>query len=311
MVDTRPMIMFERFLVDTGIFWQYPARTEEAMYKKQSRENSYMPIPWATIIDKHTDIVRITNSITQVVMRCHPRPNQTCCQHVHWRKLLHTFKSLGISKLYTPHKLRGEDWIDGIQIVACPLFAVNIEDPKFSVGRHSDNGARRLYLYSFIGAYAPHYISRIRPLLFEMKHPKDAVVRNIGIWHLEKVVYSQNQNAHGHITEDREREARTLEYNAVLCSSNFSLCPSGAGPSSIRLWESLATGAIPVILSDGMCLPDESNPIWNKSVVRIDEKDIHTLEKTLRKYSDEDILEMRHACKEAYAKYALRFEYIR
>jgi Exostosin family len=299
----QPIAVFEKFVKEQGMFFQYPARTEEAFYKMQDRNSQYMPVPWATIIDKRGDLQRITNAISSVAMHCKPRPTETCCQHIHWRKLLPTLKIVGITKLYTPHKQRGEDYVDGVKIVACPLFAVNIEDPRFSIGGH--DGPRHL-LYSFVGAYAPHYISRVRMALFEMPHPPDAVVFNIGIWHLEQVVYSRHQGADGHIEADEARDARTLEYNKILGSSSFSLCPSGAGPNSIRFWESLAAGAVPVILADGMSLPNESDPIWDAATVRIEERHVHTLEKVLRQFTDAQVLEKRAAARAAYAKYGLR-----
>ena len=41
----------------------------------------------------------------------------------------------------------------------------------------------------------------------------------------------------------------------LLLNSKYTLCPSGSGPNSIRLWESLACGSIPIILSDTLDLP--------------------------------------------------------
>ena len=55
-------------------------------------------------------------------------------------------------------------------------------------------------------------------------------------------------------------------------ASRYSLCPSGAGPNSIRLWESLAVGAIPIILADTLELPEHED--WDKAVLRVPEKDL-------------------------------------
>jgi hypothetical protein len=38
-------------------------------------------------------------------------------------------KILGITTLYTPHKIKDEDVINGITLKPCPLYAVNVEDP--------------------------------------------------------------------------------------------------------------------------------------------------------------------------------------
>ena len=38
--------------------------------------------------------------------------------------------------------------------------------------------------------------------------------------------------------------------------SKYTLCPSGSGPNSIRLWEALAVGSLPIVLSDNLDLPN-------------------------------------------------------
>jgi len=45
----------------------------------------------------------------------------------------------------------------------------------------------------------------------------------------------------------------------------FSICPSGAGPNSLRLWECLANGSIPVLLSDRQELPRLNGLFADKS----------------------------------------------
>ena len=49
------------------------------------------------------------------------------------------------------------------------------------------------------------------------------------------------------------------------------MCPSGSGPNSIRLWESIAYGAIPVVLSDTY-LPPGDLDLWESAVVVCPEK---------------------------------------
>jgi len=305
MIPTHPIAAFEEFLHKRGLFFQYPARTEEAFYKMLSREAPHMPVPWATLIDKCIDIGRISIELEDVCNHCVSRPTQTCCQHIYFRRLIPFLKRLGIHTLYTPHKLAGEDYIDGVALRACPLYAVNIEDPKFRAGGH--DGPRTL-LYSFIGAYASHYITRTRLELFAwFQQPvSDVVIENIGAWHLENVVYSHKQNAQNEIVNDRALEARTWHYNQVLGASQFSLCPSGAGPNSIRFWESLAAGAIPVLLSDGMCLPEEEGFDWNTAILIVPERNLRAIDPYLRSFSLEEIEVRRQRCREAYRRFGLR-----
>ncbi len=48
------------------------------------------------------------------------------------------------------------------------------------------------------------------------------------------------------------------------------MCPSGSGPNSIRLWESLGFGCIPVLLSDTLRLPGTTEE-WDEAIVRVPE----------------------------------------
>ena len=283
-----------------GLFFQYPARTEEAFYRMQAPHSAHLPVPWATIIDKKVNPQHLTQLLMQILARSGYSPRYTACQHIHWKKLVPLFKMLGINTVYTPHKLHGEDVYQGIRVKQIPLFAVNAEDLKFSMGFCP--AETRDLLYSFVGAYMPHYITDVRKRIFEMDHPSDAVVENIGTWHLNKVVYSPAQNSAGTIVSDQERDSRTLKYNQVLHRSKFSLCPSGAGPNSIRFWESLAAGSIPVLLSDAMCLPEDD---WS-CIVCLKEADLKNLHEVLRSITEEQVVHMSQGCVEMYRKHGLR-----
>lgn len=303
----RPCEAFREYVQHTGMFFQYPARTEEVFATLMPEDAPYMPIPWATIIDKRCDLDRLRNSLAFICATVDPHATITCCQHIHWRRLLPLMTSLGIRTVYTPHKLRGEDLIDGVRIIACPLFAVNVEDRAFaSLGTEIAPPAHRDLIYSFIGAYAAHYISDVRARLFKMAHPVDAIVRSIDEWHLESVVYTSHQNAQGSIQADPMRDARTAEYNHVMRRSMFALCPSGAGPNTIRFWEALAFGAVPVILSDGMCLPATADgDDWDACTVQLGEDRLATLEATLRAIPAEVVALKREACVRMYGRYGL------
>ena len=80
----------------------------------------------------------------------------------------------------------------------------------------------------------------------------------------------------------------------VLLRSKFSLCPSGSGPNSIRLWESLALGSIPVLLADTLELPNHK--LWDNAIVTILEKDIDNLVSILDNITLEKQKEMRKNC---------------
>jgi hypothetical protein len=61
-----------------------------------------------------------------------------------------------------------------------------------------------------------------------------------------------------------EMKVRGQEYASTISSSQFVLCPRGIGTSSIRLYETLEAGRIPVIISDHWAPPPETD--WSFAI---------------------------------------------
>ena len=293
------MNSFETFIDSIHLYWQYPVITEKTFYQQNKHHNNFIGIPWATILDKvklKTKILSLIKSLCKDNIEYF-----TCCQHIHFRKLIPFFKMIHIKTLYTPHKVIGEDNIDGIQIIACPLYAVNIEDPTRNMQFKNVDflQSSRTYLYSFMGGYNPScYLSNIRKRLFDIPAKNDCIIKNSGMWHFEKSVYSNLQNYKQDTDNSNIHKTNTTLYNTLLLDSRYSLCPSGSGPNSIRLWESLACGSIPIILADTLELP--SHELWDKAIIRIKEKDVDTLDNIIRSISYEKEVEMRKCCLQLY-----------
>lgn len=288
------------------LFWQYPVITEKTFYEQNKGNDSYIGFPWATLIDKRYNL----NVIYKIL---HPHisssPFQyTCCQHISFRKLIPLFKKLNIGVVYSPHKTKGEDLIQGITIKPCPLYAVNYEDEErnkiFQNVNYLENP--RNILYSFQGAYnAQWYITDIRKRIFEMKHAENCFVKYIGNWHFEHVVYSSKQNYKYELNETDSDQKRTEKYNNLLLDSRYSLCPSGSGPNSIRFWESLAVGSIPILLSDTLELPE--NKLWKESILCVQEKDLVHIPDILVQIDEKKEKTMRQNCIKLYQYYRNNF----
>ena len=60
-------------------------------------------------------------------------------------------------------------------------------------------------------------------------------------------------------------EQQRQRYIDRLRRSVFCLCPSGTGPNTIRLWEAIGSGAIPVIISDTF-RPPGPRQLWDVAV---------------------------------------------
>ena len=290
----------EAFLKNYQIFWQYPVKTEEEFYKQNKHNPNYIGLPWATIIDKGVNQKVLVKALLPLIKT---KNTYTCCQHIHFRNLIPIMKIIGIKAVYTPHKVIGQDEINGFYIYPCPLYAVNVEDnTRNNEFQNVDyNTIERKYLYSFMGGYQSNYLTKIRKNIFEIKHHDDAFILNTGSWHFNNVVYSNKQNIKKELNIDNNHIEKTKNYNKLLLQSRFSLCPSGSGPNSIRFWESLAVGAIPILLADTLELPEHS--LWENAIIKLEESKLETLTELLSKISEEKEKEMRENCIQLYNYY--------
>jgi hypothetical protein len=66
-------------------------------------------------------------------------------------------------------------------------------------------------------------------------------------------------------------------YAEVLRRSKYVLCPRGAGTSSIRLFETLRAGRVPIIVADQWVAPE--GPDWASCSLRVNERDIAYIER--------------------------------
>ena len=163
-------------------------------------------------------------------------------------------------------------------------------------------------LYSFAGGYQPaDYMSRIRPNILRMKHPQETLIENTGMWHFDKIVFNKDsQNMAEEIKESISHKKSTESYNKLLLNSQYSLCPSGSGPNSIRFWEALGAGSIPILLSNYLELP--KHELWDKAILRLMEADVYKIPEILSKISTVREKEMRRNCLKIYEHFKLNYK---
>jgi len=91
----------------------------------------------------------------------------------------------------------------------------------------------------------------------------------------------------------------------LLINSRYTLAPSGSGPNSIRFWEALAVGSIPVLLSDTLELPEHE--LWKDAIVIIKESEVNKLQEVLNNISPEKEKIMRENCMKIYNHFKNNF----
>ena len=264
------------------IGWQQPAKTEKWAYEKISRLpkakfTNFFCFPWATLIDLlRTQHLDKASPFLEALAVAPPRNRlirATVCQHIYAKDMLPWFKKLKITDLYWSHASDCEHNIEGIRIHPFPLYPVRCDDMLVQ-SRLAVSIIERPMLYSFIGAFSPQlYLSSVREWIFNLPERQDAKVKFRHEWHYEKQVYGE-QMAELKLDAKAEQShaEASYEYSESLCNTIFSLCPSGSGPNSIRLWESLGFGCIPVIMSDQLRLPGKKSE-WEAACVFVREEE--------------------------------------
>lgn len=231
---------------------------------------NYLAVPWADLINK--------NDLGKVPLN-HIDGGFTICQHVDYKKIIPILKKIGIDVLFAPHV---DENVKGLKVLPFPHYACKFIKPA----------SKKDILYSFIGYDSTS--KGLRSTIFNMSHPKDVIVKQRPSWHWS------NERDWAERISLKAQKREGIEYQNVLSRSRFSLCPRGWGASTIRFWESLGAGAIPVLISDNMMLPKMRSVNWEKCIVRIAEKDVHLIPQILGEISARKELKMRKNCIKAY-----------
>ncbi len=278
--------------------WQYPAITEQHAFERICLEFpdlqhvTYIGFPWATLIDllqtgREDKAKQYLEKLGE--MPVHMAPVRiTVAQHIYAARYIELFESAGITDLYWSHATKDTERIGSIRIHPFPLFPVRYQDEP---DRSAKPLCDRRYLFSFVGAYDhKYYLTPVRDWIGRLCQSDEGRVRVTKEWHFFSEVY-ERQIFDTPVAEEKRahlgREA--AEYRNLLADSMFSLCPSGSGPNSIRLWESLGFGCIPVVMADSLRLPGDLDE-WQEAAIFVpeDEASIAALPDILRAIAKDD-----------------------
>jgi hypothetical protein len=258
--------------------WQYPAITEQHAFHRMQRLGglppgvTYVAYPWATLIDKLQGGARDADShlrlYRDLCRRLPPKDTAiTVCQHIHLQRYLWLFREAGIRHVFWSHATPEDITATRAgQVVLHPFPLYPVQVPRALPDAPA--GPRR-HLFSFVGARAnAYYLTPVRNWIINRlaDHPQGVVEGRDG-WHYRTVVYDHQIHGRDLPPEPASTGVTPADrFRAMLTESIFSLCPSGTGPNSIRLWESLGAGAIPVILADTWAPPGDP-ALWQAAAV--------------------------------------------
>jgi hypothetical protein len=153
-----------------------------------------------------------------------------------------------------PRRRFSADWQQAVGYYTVP-------QPFEKLGAYSPPRDDPDLLFSFIGSHT----HPCRGPLLSLRHPRAVVEQVDGFSFYDP--------------RSRDFDSRRKRFAEVLYRSNFVLCPRGMGTTSIRLFETLAAGRVPVIVADDWVPP--IGPCWDTFSVRWPEGETKRLVRTL------------------------------
>lgn len=96
------------------------------------------------------------------------------------------------------------------------------------------------------------------------------------------------------VTNLKDRERTTKEFYDNIKNNEYTVCVRGAGNFSVRLYETLAMGRIPILVNTDCLYPLEETIPWKEHVVWVDEKEIDKLPLIIEKFHSKLSLDKRN-----------------
>ena len=270
-------------IVSVDRYWQTPAATEKHAFERVKlfhddsyRNVVYLAFPWATLFDLHDRnrgavYEKLKSSLQQLKADVSNYSRVvTVCQHIRLERHKAFLIEAGVTDVFWSHCERGAK-IRHLTVYPFPLYPVMQSQAK--------EVSERKYLASFLGAKAnQYYMTPTRNALASVfESVSDVFIELKESWHFNDAVYkSQIQQEHFEVIPVSSDE----RYKNYLNDSVFALCPSGTGPNSIRLWEAIHAGVIPVVLADSY-LPPGNIDLWYEACVFCNESELNRLPETL------------------------------
>ena len=154
------------------------------------------------------------------------------CQHISVNRL-----GWGDSIVFTPHASHEDTF-----------YAI----PHYSVHAGKYRPIREKHIKaSFVGSFETHACRVSSTMTLENR--EDCITKDTGAWHFHNSNRLENEKL----------------YRKTLEDTQISLCPRGTGPSTIRLWESMSFGCLPLLITDSLKMPLSDLIDWDAMILRI------------------------------------------
>jgi len=103
-------------------------------------------------------------------------------------------------------------------------------------------------------------------------------------------------------TDIPDKEQTKNDFYKNINESHFTLCLNGFGNFSIRFYQTLSMGRIPIFLETDTILPFKNEIDWENTII-MDKNPKNLVEKIIYCYQNEDIIKKQKKCLEIFNKY--------
>jgi hypothetical protein len=116
------------------------------------------------------------------------------------------------------------------------------------------------------------------------------------------------------VKNEVDKKKTTLEFFNNINENLYTFCMRGGGNFSVRLYETLSLGKIPILLDTDCKLPFEKTIDWSKHCVIIKESEFHNIEKCIldfhNKLDDEKMKELQELNRKLWVEYFFKPNYM-
>lgn len=140
--------------------------------------------------------------------------------------------------------------------------------------------------------------------------------RYLSLIQKEKKIVSNfifRKNYRAGVTNEADKKKTTLEFYQNICDNLYTFCIRGTGNFSVRFYETLAMGRIPVVINTDCRLPFQNEINWTEQAVVVNENEINTINAKLVKFhdshTDDELREIQQKNRDLWGHYFNRDSY--
>lgn len=104
------------------------------------------------------------------------------------------------------------------------------------------------------------------------------------------------------IKKPKYNGTQTNEFVKCIQNNHFTFCNRGAGNFSMRFYEVLSCGRIPVLINTDLVLPFDSVINWSETII-IGNSYTEMIEKLLKVWNEDNIVERQKRCYDVFQRY--------